>query len=75
MRVEGFQAGRKDSGGIEVIGWSQRPLKKWVLFQARGGGSSSGNSMRKVATRRGAATVPAAFQLSRPELMQVYTGL
>lgn len=31
--------------------------------------------MRKVAITRGAATVPAAFQLSRPELIQVYTGL
>lgn len=61
MRVQGFQAGRKDSGAIEVIGWSQLPLEKWTLFQDRAGGPSQGKSMRKVATVRGAATVPAAF--------------
>lgn len=28
MRVQGFQVERKDSGGIEVIGWSQPSLKE-----------------------------------------------
>lgn len=50
-------------------------LQKWVLFQDLEGGFNSGNAMAEVGTGRGAATVPAAFQLSTPELIQVYPGL
>lgn len=67
--------GRDNSGGIEDIGWHQLSLKKWGLFQDLEGGFNVGTAVREVGSERGAATVPAASQLSTPESTLVSPGL
>lgn len=50
-------------------------LKKWGLFQDFEGGFNSRTAVREVGSEGGAATVPAASQLSTPESTQVSPGL